>query len=285
VAGVAVAWSLGLFEDETLTVPTVIGMSSDEASETIVGAGLVVGEVTTEFSDTISEDKVMDQDPDGGSSAEPSATVDLVVSGGQELVEVPMLVGLPESEALAAIRNAELVLETIQREHSAEIDEGLVMRQTPETSATVAPGTPVTIVVSAGTELVKVPDVANKSRTEAQGILQDAGLAVTFVEEFSDTVAKDVVISQSPSAGVSIEVGSAVTVTVSKGEDLVEVPDVFEFLEADAIDDITDRGLVPDIVYVDSPDDGLVLEQWPVAGASVARGSTVTITVGRTPSP
>jgi serine/threonine-protein kinase len=157
------------------------------------------------------------------------------------------------------------------------------MRQTPEASSTVPANTPVTIVVSAGTELKKVDDVVGMSLTQARTLLQDAGFTVKVVEQFSDTVAKDDVISQSPGAGVSLEVGSEITLTVSKGEDLVEVPDVREFIEADAVDDITNAGLVPDIVYVDSPDDGIVLEQWPIQGASVPRGSTVTLTVGRTP--
>jgi serine/threonine-protein kinase len=283
IAGFGIAWGMGLFEDEAYTVPSVVGMTSEEASQTIQTAGLVVGEVTERFDDDVPEGKVVSQDPPAGRTVEASSTVDFVLSSGVELIAVPDLAEMTESEAISAIRAAGLVDLPVQREHSTEVEEGLVIRQLPEAGTEVRPETEVTIVVSSGTELVRVPDITTKSLTEARGELEDAGFTVRVQEQFSETVAKDRVISQSPSGGVSVEAGSQITVTVSKGQDLVEVPDVEDMLEADAVDDLEAEGFEVDIEYSDgSPFDGIVLEQSPIAHASAPRGSTVTILVGRT---
>jgi serine/threonine-protein kinase len=209
--------------------------------------------------------------------------VDLVVSAGKETTAVPELVGLTEEEALAAIRDSGLTLETIQREYSTDVEEGVVTSQQPEAGATVELGSSVTIVVSRGTELVEVPDVVGKQASEASAEIQGVGLAVQTSEEFSETVARGLVIRQSPQGGVSIEAGSSVSLVISKGPDVVTVPDVVDETEADAVSAVEDAGLVAAVEYVDSAEDGIVIEQWPIAGADARRGDTVTLTVGKTP--
>ena len=109
------------------------------------------------------------------------------------------------------------------------------------------------------------------------------GLAVQTSEEFSETVAIGLVIRQSPQGGVSIEAGSSVSLVISKGPDAVQVPDVVGDAEADAVQAVEDAGLVAAVEYADSAEDGIVIEQWPIAGADARRGDTVTLTVGKTP--
>jgi serine/threonine-protein kinase len=282
-AGLLGAWAFGLFDEAQVTVPSVVGLTEEEATVELEDAGLTVGEVTGEASDSVPEGSVISQDPQAGASVESSASVDLVVSAGRETTSVPELVGLTEEEALAAIRSSGLTLETIQREYSADVEEGLVMSQQPEAGTTVELGSSVTIVVSRGTELVEVPDVVGQSSSEASAEIQGVGLAVQTSEEFSETVARGIVIRQSPQGGVSIEAGSSVSLSISKGPDVVTVPDVVGETEADATQMVTDAGLVAVVEYVDSADDGIVIEQWPIAGADARRGDTVTLTVGKTP--
>jgi serine/threonine-protein kinase len=285
IAGVGIAWAAGLFEEKTITVPSVVGMSSEEASETIQAAGLIVGEVEREFDDQVPEGRVISQDPEAGSSVAASATIDFVLSRGKELVAVPELVGLTESEAIKAIDDAGLKLETIQREYDDGVPEGEVMRQSPDAGTEVEPDTRVTIVVSGGTQLVEVPSVSDQNSSDARAELEAAGFTVQVEEQFSDSVPSGRVISQSPSGGVSVPAGSTIKLVVSKGQDLVEVPDVFGDPEAEAVAKLEAEDFVVEIEYVNSPDDGVVKEQWPVAFSSQPRGSTVTITVGQTPDP
>jgi serine/threonine-protein kinase len=137
--------------------------------------------------------------------------------------------------------------------------------------------------VSKGTELLKVPDVVGKKKTDAEKAITDAGFKVKVTEEFSDTTPAGTVISQNPDGGVSIDAGSTVAIVVSKGANLVKVPDVTSMTEADAIAQLEDLGLVANVVYQVSPDVGIVINQDPLPTTMVAKGSTVKIYVGKAP--
>ena len=121
------------------------------------------------------------------------------------------------------------------------------------------------------------------SLAKAQGQLEDAGLKVATTEAFSDSVPKGSVISQKPDANVLLEVGSTVTLEISKGPEVIIVPDVRTMSEADAKKALKDLGLEPKVTYVTSPDDGIVINQFPIPGASAKRGDVVEIEVGKKP--
>jgi serine/threonine-protein kinase len=84
------------------------------------------------------------------------------------------------------------------------------------------------VVVSSGPPTVAVPDIVHsaKSFADAAAVLQGHGLSAVEDDEFSDSVPKGQIIATSPAAGAQAANGSAVTVTVSKGPDLVAVPNV-----------------------------------------------------------
>ena len=81
---------------------------------------------------------------------------------------------------------------------------------------------------------VQVPAVLGASLADAEQALQAAGLSSRIVPEPSDTVASEHVISTDPYAGSSVATGSSVTLTVSSGYPIVEVPDVLAFSGDDA---------------------------------------------------
>ena len=80
--------------------------------------------------------------------------------------------------------------------------------------------------MSDGPEPVKVQDVSGKSYDDASQILTAQKFTVTRRDDFSSTVDKDKVIGTEPAAGTSAPRGSSVTIVVSKGPELVAVPDV-----------------------------------------------------------
>ena len=108
---------------------------------------------------------------------------------------------------------------------------------------------------------------------------------VKITEEPSDSVAVGSVIRQSPEGGVSVEAGSQVTIFVSTGPEMIEVPGVIDETEPDARTILEDAGFIVVVNYQTSPDDGIVLTQNPVPGAQAKAGDTVTIWVGKTPAP
>ncbi|RLB79228.1 MAG: hypothetical protein DRH17_14110, partial [Deltaproteobacteria bacterium] len=83
--------SLGV---EMVTVPDVVGLAQATAESDIVAVGLVVGTVTTSYSETVPAGDVISQNPAGGASVEIASSVDIEVSLGVEPVTVPDVVGL-----------------------------------------------------------------------------------------------------------------------------------------------------------------------------------------------
>lgn len=281
VAGLGIAWALGAFGGGAVVVPTLSGLTEEQAKMELEAAGLALGEVTTENSDTVELGLIISQDPEAGARVEEGAAVNIVVSTGIEQVAVPDLTNMPEATAIEALRSTELEYDKTVDEFSAEIAKGLVIRTEPALGTQVPKGTRVTLFVSAGVESVKVPDVTGKPLAEAKGILEGAGFVVKSNEAFSDSVPKGNVISQRPDPNVVYETGSEVTLEVSKGPEVIIVPNVADKSEAEARQLITAAGLVPKVVYVDAADEGFVINQFPIAGASARRGDVVEIEVGK----
>jgi len=287
ILGLGVAWALGAFDDKGVLVPTLSGLTEEQARTELTTAGLTLGEVTTENSETIDVGLIIRQDPEAGKEVEEGAAVNIVVSVGVARVVVPDLTGLEEADAIELLRaeDSGLDYDRTIKEFNAEIPKGQVIRTDPEANAEVPKNTRVTLYVSDGVEQVKVPDVIGKPLAAAKADLEAAGFVVTSTEDFSDTVAKGSVISQTPDPNVVYETGSTVTLVVSKGPEVILVPDVRDQDEASARSEIMGAGLVPKVVYVDAAedDDGLVINQSPIPGASAKRGDIVEIEVGKTP--
>lgn len=131
--------------------------------------------------------------------------------------------------------------------------------------------------------LVQIPELNNKPQTEAVSELERLGLLVTVNSEPNPEVPRGVVIRTNPATGSAVPTGSTVTVTVSSGKEITEVPDVRDMTTEEAQKALEEAGLELDsTVREESSDDietGLVMDQSPAAGAQVSKGSRVTITV------
>jgi serine/threonine-protein kinase len=129
-----------------------------------------------------------------------------------------------------------------------------------------------------------VPDVVGRSESQARRLLGEAGFEVAPTEfETSDRPAGRV-IDQDPSGDSFVAPGSVVTITVSSGPPEVAVPNVTSQLLGQAKATLEAQGFEVDVVRSDTDDPrNQVLSQAPEAGAEVAEGSTVTLTVSDGP--
>lgn len=275
------AWSEGLLAPAGVQVPDLTGKTLSQAEAQLAPLELSVGEREEVYNPDVEAGVVFDQSPNVGVEVEKGSKVDVVISKGVELVVVPKLVGMNESDAAKAARSAGFELDVPQRKADPKVPKGNVISQTPEAGAEEPKGALITLVVSEGPELKQVPDVVGDSKGTANKTLTDAGFKVKTAESFSETVSKDRVISQSPVAGVFVTAGSQIAITVSKGPDLVEVPDVVGKGEATATAEVRAAGLDVTVNYQISPDIGFVLTQDPLPGIEVKRGSKVAIWVGK----
>ena len=155
--------------------------------------------------------------------------------------------------------------------------------QNPRGGTRISKGETVLITVSTGIAQVDVPQVTGKTVTDAIQILKDAGLDVQTRGVYADKPV-DQVLKQDPDAGASVDKGSTVTLKVSKGVQLVPVPDVLQQTQSSAEAEIQQAGLKANAVAVASDQPaGLVLTQNPDAGTSLQKGSTVEIQVSQGP--
>jgi serine/threonine-protein kinase len=285
LAALALAGYLVLRSPSQTSVPLVVGQTLDSASAEIDRAGLQID--VRRRADRAPRDIVFDQAPNAGRRVDDGSTVAVFVSNGPGTVKVPDVIGLAEADAKRRVRAAGLRPQ-VEKESSAKVAAGIVIRSDPSAGRPVDRRSDVTLVVSSGPEQVVVPDVTGRDEEEAVGALRAKGLSAV-VREQASSEPQGTVVKQSPTGGQQIDQGSSVTLFVSNGK-VKEIPDVTGLGQAEAESQLEDAGFTPSVRTrpTDQPDeDGTVLSQSPRGGAERREGSTVTLTVGQltTPAP
>jgi beta-lactam-binding protein with PASTA domain/tRNA A-37 threonylcarbamoyl transferase component Bud32 len=223
VVGVAGWWFLvGRFE----SVPDVVGLSPETASEQIRGAGLVVDlSEETVYSDEAAAGEVGGTEPEVGERLSPGDQVTVLLSKGPQEVSMPDLVGADVANALKDLEDLGFGEGSITQEEQDSPDNapGEVLATDPAAGDQADREGTVTITVSSG---IPVPSLAGEELGDAERTLGDLGLTVEVVEEESENIDEGTVISQSPDTGTNVGPGAAVTLTVSSGPPEVEIPDV-----------------------------------------------------------
>ncbi|MFN2606890.1 MAG: PASTA domain-containing protein [Acidimicrobiales bacterium] len=197
---------------------------------------------------------------------------------------VPDVVNRSEADAVGAMRALRFRV-AFRRPFVNGTTAGLVTGQTPDPrpGARLKEGSTVTLTVSAGPVPVPVPMVAGLDQDAAQSAIRAAGLTVGAVTSRNDEVAPEGrVLSASPAGGTA-PTGSKVDLTVSAGPAPRSVPDLAGRSYDDAVAALAQLGLKAARTddYSDTVAVGTVTGSTPGAGASVDRGSTVSVAVSK----
>jgi beta-lactam-binding protein with PASTA domain/tRNA A-37 threonylcarbamoyl transferase component Bud32 len=159
---------------------------------------------------------------------------------------------------------------------------GRVIEQDPTPGSRAPEGSTVTITYSIGLGKAIIPDVKGASLADAERQLKDAGFRTQVSHEHSNKVKKDTVIGTDPPAGTKLERNQTVTISVSSGPNLVQVPSVVGLNQDTADTQIRDAGLKPHFQKQESSQaQGQVIDQSPSGGTSVRRGTSVTVVVSK----
>jgi beta-lactam-binding protein with PASTA domain/tRNA A-37 threonylcarbamoyl transferase component Bud32 len=271
-----------LLKPEHVTVPIVVGKQLDSARAELATAGFTVD--IDRRADPAPRDTVFRQVPSGG-DADKGSTVTLFVSNGPTTAKVPDVLGLSELDGRRRVRRAGFTA-FVEREGSAKVVAGSVIRSDPSAGARIERGSRVTLFVSSGPKEVAVPDVVGQDEKDAVNRLRESGLGVV-VKERASSEPVGTVVSQTPAGGQQVDEGSTVTLFTSNGR-VQEVPDVIGLDQAEAEAEIRDAGFSVSVRTrsVSEPDgDGRVLSQTPSGGRKRRKGETVVITVGQLVQP
>jgi serine/threonine protein kinase len=288
--GLLVGWALS--RDTNTDVPNVTNKQLEFAIAQLERKGFSIGEEKY-VNRTVQRNTVLEQNPLPGSAGEDCSflsffcskpTVDLTISAGPGSGEVPSTAGLSEGAATRKLEAAGFEA-GVQRVNSSSVEEGLVVRSEPGGGTTATKGSAVTLFVSRGPKLTKVPVLVGSQRSVAVERLRGRGLAASVSEEESPAP-KGQVISQSPGAGREVEPGSAVSIVVSRGEEeeTAKVPNVIGKERREAVELIRAAGLTPSVEEEETevPSQvGRVIDQFPPPGSEGEPGDAVTLTVGK----
>ena len=201
-------------------------------------------------------------------------------------VQIPDVVGMEQTEAQKTIEDAKLKYEKKSEEYNKDVPAGYIISQDPGymPNYNVKEGSTISVVVSLGQNLVKVPKVTGLTQDDATKQLEDLGLVVNVEETYSSKVEAGYVIEQSVKENEEIDAGESITIKVSKGTEKVTVPDLTGKTESEAKTAIKDAGLkLKTVVTTEdtTKEDGVVVKQSLEAGTEVEKNATITITINK----
>ena len=270
----AAALAGGAYAFGTTATPQVLGLTRVQAEASLREAGLEVRLLPPRSDERVAATLVLDQDPGPGARLRKGDAVAIQESLGPDRRAVPAgVVGATEAAGTAALQRAGLARGPVSRVFDARPD-GTVLSADPAPGARLKPGTAVALVVSKGPDLLPVPAVTGQSLERATTSLAEAGFRTSSKQAFSERVPSGQVVSQTPADGRAVR-DSTVALTVSKGPELLVVPDLGGRTGPQAAAALKALGL--DGRAFDLPDgQGTVVTQSPRAGSTVRRGSVVT---------
>ena len=261
-----------------LTMPTTTGRDLADVQADLGAIGLA-SSVEEEFSDDVQSGIVTHSDPDGGSSVHKSTNVQLYVSKGIDMKDVPNVVGKGQDEASRTLTDAGLALGAVTDAYSEDVPPGQIISQSVAAGTSLAHDSTVDVVLSKGREPLTMPTLTGKGASAAKSSIEALGLVASPTEAYSDTVPEGQVISQQTREGSTVYRGDSVSYTVSKGPEMVTVPDVVGLQRQEARNKLEGAGLTVQEDLILGGFFNTVRSSNPVGGSKVKKGSTVTISV------
>lgn len=211
-----------------VTVPDVRGMSEEDAKALLNKKRLGIHVVTRKESKKYKAGKISKQTPEAGEKVSKHTKIEVVVSSGLvgNKKAIPDVSGMSETEAQNELEDAGFKV-TSSFQYDDSVESGKVISTTPEAGTKAEKGSTVTMLVSQGSNKKTVPDVRGMADATAQSTIKSYGFNVgTVTYDYSDSVEKGMVISQTVEPGTKASAGTSISITVSNGpkpEEKIEI--------------------------------------------------------------
>ncbi|WP_255771189.1 Stk1 family PASTA domain-containing Ser/Thr kinase [Pseudarthrobacter sulfonivorans] len=271
-------WFFGMGPGASATIPAVANKSVAQAQQLLSQAGFQ-SRTNDVFDDDVPSGLVVGSEPTAGTAIRKFQPVALFVSKGPQLFELPKLTGGTLDQAKVALNKAEMALGNVAEQYDDAVAAGVVLTQDPASGTPARHGTPVNLLISKGPQPIPVPSVVGKDENDAVDAIEAAGLKadVAAAEVFDRKIPEGAVVSQSPANG-TLTKGGTVTLTLSKGPRMVQVPDFVGKQAVDAERELRKLGFDVKINNFLGGFFGTVRTQDPV-NTEVPEGSVITLTV------
>ncbi len=206
------------------------------------------------------------------------------ISSGSD-VEIPDVQGMTVKQAESTLKNSDLKIKgKVKEEASDDVEEGKVIGTDPEIGESVKEGTEVTLIVSTGSEKIKIEDYTGQDFDEVKEKLEEAGIMVVKGDKdvTTDSGAKEnEILEQDVEPGT--ELGEGDTITLSVPSFYITYPNFTDgtYTEADVKKFCDDNGLTLNVTSSEdlSKKDGSITYQNRAAGSRVSKGDNLRIIV------
>ncbi|MCE9621330.1 MAG: Stk1 family PASTA domain-containing Ser/Thr kinase [Actinomycetia bacterium] len=195
------------------------GKLQAEAQTLLTSAGLVLGDTISEENSNVEVGRVIRTEPPGGSEVKQGDTVRLVVSSAPGEEAIPVVEGLSQANALSELQGAPYnFVVTVTPEASDTIPAGRATRSDPAAGEPLAVGGSLTLYVSTGPALVKVPTLTGLTEAQARAklIQLKLGVEVTTADVPFGDPSDGKVTTQNISSGTDVAPNTVIKLTVGK---------------------------------------------------------------------
>ena len=200
------------------------------------------------------------------------------------IIKVPPVESLLLEDAKKIISAESLVLEVNKTQFSESIEADHIISQSPAFNTGIKSGGTVFVTLSKGREFnyVTIPNFNGLEKNSAINTLKDAGLKTGIIsEDFNEYLAVGIVLSQSPAPGEKVKSGTAVNLALSKGREIITLPDLQGYDYSSAKSELESLGLNIKIEKQTSDvlSPGTVVAMSPEAGAGVNKNDVIILTI------
>lgn len=225
--GQFVSWKILGEGSKDVLVPNIVGASLEEANRLLEASGLIIGEKTEVINNEYPKGYVVWQQYSENYRLKQGASVDVRVSKGQKTVFVPDVTSFTTTNAAKTRIEASGLVYEEASEYSNTFEKGKIVRQEPIVNTEVPEGSTVKVYISLGASgdgLVKIPNVLERTESEARKILSDANLipVVTYVS--TATKEDGIVLSQTPEQDTYESELTEIVIVVNKLSGTSETP-------------------------------------------------------------
>ena len=158
----------------------------------------------------------------------------------------PYLIGMYYSQVLSDPAYADFNIVEGEYVYNESVDAGKIIEQSPEGNRKIEKGGTITVTISRGAKVFQLPDYVRQEARQVKIELERLGIiCVEATPEFNDEVESGYVLRTDPAAGTELTAGDTVTLTVSKGPEvvLVDMPDLMGCSESEALTRLEAAGL------------------------------------------
>ena len=258
--------------------PDFTNLTQEQAQSLATLRGFSLG-FDADYSETVPKGQVVRTDPAKGDRVAIGSTIVAFLSRGPERYPVPSLVGMTVAAAKVALTEVRLKVGKQTDVWHESIEAGQVVSSAPTTGTSAKPGTPVDLTVSKGPAPVKIVSVVGKTFDEAKAYYEGLQLTVARAPEdvFNTKIPAGAVAAQDPKSG-TLGRGGTITLTVSKGPEMITVPAVRGSSVPVAVKALKDAGFKAKVEYR-SRFLNRVTNSDPPEGSQAPKGSVITIFV------